>query len=149
MSTLSFERGTAFTLNQMLLSEAIEELIAMVKDRGGLDDAEVSRALAGARAEVAALRAMTYAGVSRNARRPEPGPEGSMLKLYFADLGQRIYRLAEDILGAEGMRLPRNYHRGEKDWVGDYLMSYSFSIGGGTSEIMKNIIGERVLGLPR
>ncbi|MCU1344183.1 MAG: putative acyl-CoA dehydrogenase [Acidimicrobiia bacterium] len=149
MSTLSFERGTAFTLNQMLLSEAIEELIKLVKDNGGVDDVEVSRALAGARAEVAALRAMTYMGVSRNAVRPEPGPEGSMLKLYFADLGQRIYRLAEDILGSEGMRLRTNHGAGEKDWVGDYLMSYSFSIGGGTSEIMKNIIGERVLGLPR
>jgi len=146
MSTLSFERGTAFTASQTKLAETVEQLIELAHQRGIADD-EVARNLATARAEVAALGAMTYAGVSRNLRQPEPGPEGSILKLFYAELSQRVYRLAMDVLGPEQLRLgAAGTH---PDWHHDYLLSYSFSIGGGTSEIMRNIIGERVLGLPR
>ena len=154
MSTLSFERGTAFTASQTKLAETVEQLIDLARKRPGPDgrrpaiaDDEIARDLATARAEVAALRAMTYAGVSRNARRPEPGPEGSILKLFYAELAQRVYQLAISILGADGLRV--GAAGDEPDWHHDYLSSYSYSIGGGTSEIMRNIIGERVLGLPR
>jgi len=154
MSTLSFERGTAFTASQVKLSETVEHLIEVSRVRAlpgqrrpAIHDDEIARELATARAEVAALRAMTYAGVSRNARQNEPGPEGSMLKLFYAELVQRVSRLAIDILGAEGLHLPETL-RGD-DWQHEYLQAFSLSIGGGTSEIMRNIIGERVLALPR
>jgi alkylation response protein AidB-like acyl-CoA dehydrogenase len=147
MSTLSFERGTAFTASQTKLAETVEQLIELARARGLADEDDLGRELATARAEVAALRAMTYAGVSRNLRRPEPGPEGSILKLFYAELSQRVYRLAMDVLGADQLRL--GAAGTNPDWHHDYLQSYSFSIGGGTSEIMRNIIGERVLALPR
>ena len=102
--------------------------------------------VAALRAEVAALRAMTYAGVSRNMRTNEPGPEGSMLKLFYADMAQRVYRTAMELLGHDALRIGSEL---KPQWHYDYLMSYSMSIGGGTSEIMRNIIGERMLGLPR
>jgi alkylation response protein AidB-like acyl-CoA dehydrogenase len=151
MSTLSFERGTAFTLNQVQLSSTVERLIELAGERIGahgrplLGDAEIARSLAKARADVAALRALTYLGVSRNLHSEMPGPEGSMLKLQYADLSKRIHRLAVEIIG------PHSLGRSDDDglWSDRYLLSYGESIGGGTSEIQRNIIAERVLGLPR
>jgi alkylation response protein AidB-like acyl-CoA dehydrogenase len=70
-----------------------------------------------------------------------------MLKLFLAELAQHVYRLAIEILGADGLRA--GSAGSDPDWHHDYLQSCSISIGGGTSEIMRNIIGERVLGLPR
>ena len=154
MATLSFERGTAFMAGQVRLATTVEELIALARERPGpggrgsmLDDTETARRLATARAEVAALRAVTYLGVSRAARTGTPGPEGSIVKLYFAELEQKVARLAMDLLGRDALRaVPREDPHG---WTGRYLTAFSSSIGGGTSEIQRNIIGDRVLGLPR
>jgi alkylation response protein AidB-like acyl-CoA dehydrogenase len=153
MSTLSFERGTAYTASQVRLSDTVEKLISLARERTGPDgrrpaiaDDELAGRLATARAEVAALRAMTYAGICRNLRADTPGPEGSMLKLYWADIAQRVARLAMDILGPDGVRANGD---GPAGWSANYLRSFAASIGGGTSEIQRNIIGDRVLGLPR
>ena len=146
MSTLSFERGTAFTIDQVQLSSTVERLIDLARDRSLLGDDEIAHSLARARADVAALRALTYLGISRNLRSPEPGPEGSMLKLQWADLNKRIMRLAVEILGATSLAYNEE---GEDIWSELFLLSYGISIGGGTSEIQRNIIAERVLGLPR
>ena len=103
--------------------------------------------LATARAEVAAPRAMTYAVISRSARSGTPGPEGSIVKLYFSEVEKRVTRLSMDVLGADSLRFVSKWLPG--GWTGDYLRSYAATIGGGTSEIQRNIIGERVLGLPK
>jgi alkylation response protein AidB-like acyl-CoA dehydrogenase len=154
MSTLSFERGTAFTLSQVRLARIVEDLIGVARERVGPDgrrpainDEEFARRLATARAEVAALRAMTYAVISRSARQGTPGPEGSIVKLYYAEIAQRVYRLAFDLLGGDALRFITRWAPG--GWSGNYLYSFAISIGGGTSEIQRNIIGERVLALPR
>jgi alkylation response protein AidB-like acyl-CoA dehydrogenase len=154
MSTLGFERGTAFTGRQVALHKSVELLIEAATDTVGPDgrrpaiaDDELAGRLADLRAEVAAMRAMTYALVSRNARTGTPGAEGSMIKLYYADITQRLYRLAMDVLGRDGLRFVHKHEPG--GWTGSYLYSLAASIGGGTSEIQRNIIGERVLGLPR
>jgi alkylation response protein AidB-like acyl-CoA dehydrogenase len=153
MSTLSFERGTAMTGSQTTLMRTIEHLIELASTRRGrngrplITDDETARDLATARAEVAALRAMTYAGVSRNGRTAEPGPEGSIVKLFYAELSQRIHRMALDMLGPDALRL--GLFGSGPDWHEQYLRSYAETIAGGTSEINRNIIAERVLGLPR
>jgi alkylation response protein AidB-like acyl-CoA dehydrogenase len=153
MSTLSFERGTAFTASQVALADCVEWLIEEARrrpapcgSRPAIHDEEVARRLSRLRADIAALRAMTYASISRNARTPIPGPEGSMLKLHYSDLHQELGRLSMDVLGLDGLKLAPQDHF---DWVHDFLLGFSSSIGGGTSEIQRNIIGERVLGLPR
>jgi len=146
MSTLSFERGTAFTIDQVQLSSTVERLIELARDRALLGDDEIAYALARARADVAALRSLTYLGISRNLRSSEPGPEGSMLKLQWADLYKRIMRLAVEILGPGSLAVDPE---GGDIWSELFLLSYGISIGGGTSEIQRNIIAERVLGLPR
>jgi alkylation response protein AidB-like acyl-CoA dehydrogenase len=154
MATLSFERGTAFMAGQVRLASTVENLIAMAADRPGrggrgslLDDVEVARRLARLRAENAALRAVTYLGVSRAAHAGSPGPEGSITKLYFAELEQKVARCAMDLLGQDGLRMVSRAD--PHGWSGRFLTSFSSSIGGGTSEIQRNIIGDRVLGLPR
>jgi alkylation response protein AidB-like acyl-CoA dehydrogenase len=83
-----------------------------------------------------------------------PGPEGSVAKLAMAELNKQIYSLAMDLLGAEGMRYgsyelvrPRHALFGD-DMHKNFLRARANSIEGGTSEVLRNIIGERVLGLP-
>jgi len=84
-----------------------------------------------------------------------PGPEGSTAKLVYAELNKRIYELAVDLLGPEGMLYdtyesiqPQTPEEVPKDVRRRFLRSRANSIEGGTSEIMRNILGERVLGLP-
>ena len=84
-----------------------------------------------------------------------PGPEGSIAKLAMAELNKRIFALCENLLGPQGMLFPKSYemdraHTGlgydtVQEW---FLRSRANSIEGGTSEVMRNILGERVLGLP-
>lgn len=152
MSTLSFERGTAMIPHQVELQRTVEELIALAGEvlgpdgrRTAIQDDGVAARLAMLRAEVAAMRAMTYAGISRGLRQDVPGPEGSMIALYFAELFQRVHDAALDVLGPlaverQGQAAP---------WVYRYLDGFKHTIAGGTSEIRRNVIGERVLGLPR
>lgn len=154
MSTLGFERGTAFMADQVGLHKDVERLVDLARETTGpdgrrpaIEDDEIARRIADARAEVAALRAMTYATVSRNARRAVPGPDGSLIKLYYAEVKQRIHRLIMDVLGPAGLRFTHRYQ--PDGWTGAYLYSLSASIGGGTSEIQRTIVGERMLGLPR
>jgi alkylation response protein AidB-like acyl-CoA dehydrogenase len=154
MSTLSFERGTAFTANQVRLAKVVEDLIDFARDHVGPDgrrpaiaDDEIARRLARARASVASLRAMTYVGICHTMKSDTPGPRGSMLKLYYADLCKEIAALGMDIVGADGLRDSSRW--ASQGWSGNYFYSFSQSIGGGTSEIQRNIIGERILGLPR
>ncbi|MGD9701284.1 MAG: acyl-CoA dehydrogenase family protein [Acidimicrobiia bacterium] len=153
MSTLSFERGTAFTISQVQLSSNVERLIELARSRTSVNgrpvivDESIAHRLGRARADVAALRALTYLNISRNARSSQPGPEGSMLKVEDARLNQEVYRLAMEILGPRSLEVVDD--EAETYWVQRHLWAYAASIGGGTSEIQKNIIAERVLGLPR
>jgi alkylation response protein AidB-like acyl-CoA dehydrogenase len=84
-----------------------------------------------------------------------PGPEGSVAKLTFAELNQKISELCVDLMGAEGQLYP-DYDNPRREsvgfWTGDpryfFLRARANSIEGGTSEVLRNILGERVLGLP-
>jgi alkylation response protein AidB-like acyl-CoA dehydrogenase len=153
MSTLSFERGTAFTIHQVQLMNSVERLIDVAKRRTSINgrpviaDEALAQRLARARADVAALRALTYLGISKNVNSSQPGPEGSMMKLHYADLAKRVFRLALDVLGPRSLGVAEDDE--DAQWIERHLTNYSSSIGGGTSEIQRNIIAERVLGLPR
>ena len=154
MSTLSFERGTAFMADQIELAATVEELLSLARDtflpngKLAIDDESIASRLAKARAEVAALGAMTVAGISRNQKTGTPGPEGSMIRLFHGELHQRVYQLALDIISpTEALTLtPVD---GDGVWTGPYLQSFAYTIGGGTTDIQRNIVGERVLQLPR
>jgi alkylation response protein AidB-like acyl-CoA dehydrogenase len=145
MATLGFERGTAALADQIELARVVDELIALATRRRLLGDNEIAAALAQQRAEVMALRAMSYATISRAQRGGVPGAEGTMVSLFMTETWQRIYRLALRVLGEEAIERPETPHSLQER----YLSSFMQTIGGGTSEIRRNIIGERVLGLPR
>lgn len=151
LSTLSFERGTALTGYQIELARDVERMVELAGALKGMDgrpwakDEEMASRLAGLRAEVAALRAMTYAVISRGMKGETPGPESSIIALYFGELGKKAHRLSMDLLGPKALMRPGTEH----DWPGEYLAAFRHTIAGGTAEIRRNIIGERVLGLPR
>ena len=135
MTTLGFERKTAAMGLQLELSIRIEDLIALADALPGSATAE---RLADLRAEAAAVRAMTYRTLFKDQANPS---DGSLMRLYFAELAQRLFGLAMDILGPAALV--------DSDWTYDYLESFSETIAGGTAEIQRNIIAERILGLPR
>lgn len=152
MSTLSFERGTAFMADQIELAHQVERIIEAAQHLPGpngegpaIADDEIRRRLAMARAEVAALRAMTYMNVSRIARQKTPGPEGSQIRFFYSQVLRRVYDTAMDVLGDASVVDDGDQH----DKIFGYLNSFRSSISAGTKDIQRNIIGERILGLPR
>lgn len=144
MATLGFERGTAALADQIELSRVVDELIELAADRR-LKDEELALQLAHLRAEVMALRAMGYATISRAQCESLPGSEAVMVSLFMTEIHQRIYRVALRVLGDEVIERPLSGDALQSR----YLASFMQTIGGGTSEVRRNIIGERVLGLPR
>lgn len=151
-ATLAFERGTAMIPHQMALSRELDELTALAKAIPGPSGSgtawerdDIRTRIATARAEVYALKAMTYGAISRGQRDNVPGAEGAIVALYHGELAQRVQRLALDIIDDD--LLDRDSARGE--WIGRYLDAFKYTIGGGTSQVRRNIIAERVLGLPR
>jgi alkylation response protein AidB-like acyl-CoA dehydrogenase len=99
---------------------------------------------------------MTNARAAQTRKAGTPGPEGSVAKLAFAEENKRTYELCMDLLGADAMLFPAGYPMLRPDLVGMnspdvrkmFLRVRANSIEGGTSEVMRNILGERVLGLP-
>jgi alkylation response protein AidB-like acyl-CoA dehydrogenase len=151
MTTLGFERGTGTIAHQIELANAVERLIVRAREtiapetgRPLIADEAVAARLAQLRSEVAALRSLTVASVSRGMREAVPGAEGNIVALYFGELSRRVHGAALDLLGSDAL-VRREGH----DLPLHYLESFKWAIGGGTSEIRRNAIGERVLGLPR
>lgn len=135
MTTLGFERKTAAMALQLDLSVRVERLIA---EAGAAPGSALAETLADLRAEAAGLRAMTWRSVLREGGTPF---DGSLVRLTFAELAQRVHRLAAELLGPESLL--------QGPVMTDYFESYSETIAGGTAEIQRNIIAERILGLPR
>ena len=145
MSTLSFERGTGFIADQVKLGLEVDALVDNARGSGALRDERICDQLAQMRAEVAALRAMTYRNISEVVRNGQPGAEASVIRLFTAELGQRIDRLRVTLMGPEIL----DFRYGEDNAVADYLRGFAGTIAGGSSQIQRDIIGERVLGLPK
>jgi alkylation response protein AidB-like acyl-CoA dehydrogenase len=155
MTTLMHERATLGVGLQVQLRIALDELRALSRATlvDGLPrsaDPLVRQRIAQLVIEVEAMRLNGLRGLTRMLQGEQPGPEGSVNKLMWSELNQRIAETALDLLGpygtlAEGEeRAPRGGR-----WSYGYLRSRANSIEGGTSEVLRNILAERVLGLPR
>ena len=147
MSTLGFERGTAQVRDQIRYGYLVEKMIGEARRRQGSDcplaDDVLGARLAQLRADMAAARAMTYMVTSR-AQAGIQDSQSSLMRAMVGETQQRARRLAMEVLGPAALENPEDH-----DWVYFYLRSFSITIAAGTAQIQRNIIGERVLGLPR
>jgi alkylation response protein AidB-like acyl-CoA dehydrogenase len=150
-TTLAHERGTIFAFKEQVVHEVfLDELWALASERDVLDDAETADALVQSFVDLRVLRLHNVRTLSRLARGVEPGPETSVVKLAWTDMTQRLSATAVDVIGdaAPLWRGARNVP-GDGRWQRQWLWSAAASIAGGTSEVQKNIVAERMLGLPR
>ncbi len=148
-STLSHERGT--NPRQLVIHmQLLEELVRLADGNGGLDDRRLRGALAQAYVEVKLFQLHNLRGVSRLSRGLDPGPEGSALKLYWSEMSKRLQDTAMSVVGdAAPLWKGADGNPGDGQWQRAWLYYQASSIWAGTNEIQRNVIGERVLGLPR
>lgn len=144
-TTLAHERsGAALTL-QVMARQVLDALIDVVRSRGLTEDTLILDQIGRFEAEVRSLRVSAVRIMSALAAGLEPGPESSTVKLIWARTIQDMTRLALR-LGLAGLDDPGG---ASAFWVSRYLRARAHSIEGGTDEVQKSIIAERVLGLPR
>ncbi|MEV7247651.1 acyl-CoA dehydrogenase [Streptomyces cyaneofuscatus] len=144
MVTLSFERGTAFVGEVVACRRTLEALAVEARRNGRWDDPVLRRRLGRLNAEFRALWRLTQANVSESERSGGvPGIGGSVFKLRYSGVRQDLYEAAAEVLGGvDAFDLDR-------EWALDRLSSLSYTIAAGTSQIQRNIVAERILGLPK
>ncbi len=142
LTTLMNERaGLAFFL-QVRLREMLDDLFEEAGRRGLLDDPVVADKFGELHLKAEILRLTAYRGLTAIEKYGVPGPEGSLTKWMWSETNQQLTQFAADLLGPEAI--------GSGDrWAYELLRARGNSIEGGTTEILKNIVAERVLGLPK
>jgi alkylation response protein AidB-like acyl-CoA dehydrogenase len=150
-TTLAHERGTNFPFKEQVVHEVyLDELARLADERGCLSDPLVADAIADAFVQLRLLRLQNWRTLSALGRGEEPGPESSVVKLTWSEMTQQLSALALTVLGDEAPLWPTpSGESAAGTWQRQWLWSKSASIAGGTSEIQRTIIGERILGLPR
>jgi len=142
LTTLMNERaGLAFFL-QVRLRQLLDRLIDEAAGRGLLDDPVVADRLGELHLKAEVLRLTAYRGLTAIEKYGQPGPEGSLTKWMWSDTNQQLTQFAADLLG------PCALLAGGR-WSYELLRARGNSIEGGTTEVLKNIVAERVLGLPK
>jgi alkylation response protein AidB-like acyl-CoA dehydrogenase len=150
-TTLAHERGTAFPFKEQVVHEVyLDELWHLASAQGLLDDVEIADSLAQSFVELRVLRLHNWRTLSRLAKGSEPGAESSVTKLAWTDMTQALSQRALDVVGrAAPLWWGAHDNPGEGFWQRQWLWSKAASIAGGTSEVQRTIIGDRLLGLPR
>ena len=142
ITTLMNERAGLGGGAAVAVSRDLGALVELIKERGLAHDPQIRAKVADLLIGAEALRLGGMRATTTQMKTGIPGPEGSIGKWEWAKLNQSLTELATDVLGVEGLE------RGAP-WTYRMLRSRANSIEGGTTEVMKNIIAERVLGLPR
>lgn len=146
--SLAHERAGLWVEGVARLEQTITGLVDLAHRRGIANDPTVRRAIANGYQQAASLRALGYKGFTSFAQGAS-APEHSYMKLATSELGKSLYELGMEIQGAYGPVIDEE--RGEEAgrWALSFFVSFANTIAGGTSEIQRNIIAQRVLGLPR
>jgi alkylation response protein AidB-like acyl-CoA dehydrogenase len=145
MTTLAYERGTVANLHLGLRSK-VAELLALAKEtslglgRSAADDPVLRRKLARVYLEAEYLKLIADRAISGALHGRAMGPESSIAKLVWSETEQHLCEVAGDVLGPDA-------NRGR--WGRDAVYSRALTIAGGTTQVNKNILAQRILGLPR
>jgi alkylation response protein AidB-like acyl-CoA dehydrogenase len=142
ITTLMNERAGLGAASAISVRRDLDELIEIINARGLGEDPVIRQRIAELKMGVEALRLGSLRALTQQMKVGIPGPEGSIAKWEWAMLNQKLTELAADILGPEALRP-------DSEWSYRLLRSRANSIEGGTTDVMKNIVAERVLGLPR
>lgn len=155
IATLMFERGTLGASLQITFKRQIERLIELSRridhnGRAASEDSSIRQKLAQIYTEIEIFRLNQMRTLTRMARTGVPGPEGSIQKIFWSEMNQRMQQVAMEILGPFGqLTRESDYAVDHGQWAHAYLRSRGNTIEAGTSEIQRNIIGHFVLGLPK
>jgi alkylation response protein AidB-like acyl-CoA dehydrogenase len=155
IATLMLERGTLGASLQITFKRQIERLIELsksIKRNGGTasEDPINRQKLAQIYTEIEIFRLNQMRTLTRMAKSGVPGPEGSIQKIFWSEMNQRMQQVAMEILGPYGqLTHESDYAIDHGHWAHAYLRSRGNTIEAGTSEIQRNIIGHFVLGLPK
>ncbi|MBX7160710.1 MAG: acyl-CoA dehydrogenase family protein [Acidimicrobiia bacterium] len=145
-TTLAHERGTSprqLVVHTML----VDEMLRRARAGGGVADPVLRGRLAQAYAELTIFRLHNYRTLTDVARRGAPGPAASVVKLFWSEMSQRMHETALALLGPTAVTEPGDAEAARI--VRNSLYYRAATIFAGTSEIQRNVIGERSLGLPR
>jgi len=155
LTTLAYERDVLTMIRHISLRTALERLVALArrtKKNGGTaaDDPVLRQKIAGLTIAERCLQLNGYRSLTRILKGQAPGPEGSTSKLFWSQVDQDLAEIATEVIG------PFSQIKGGSEWAPDEgqwefycLLARGSGIRAGTSEILRNILGERVLGLPK
>jgi alkylation response protein AidB-like acyl-CoA dehydrogenase len=155
VSTLMYERGSYGARLHPLFRRNITRLIELSRTfqkngRAACQDPLTRQKLAQCYAEVEIMRLNQLRAFSRITATGAPGPEGSIQKIFWSELNQRLQQVAQEIFGPYGQLLAEDRHSVDKGiWSYGYLRTRGNTIEAGTSEVQRSIIGHFVLGLPK
>ena len=145
MTTLAYERGTVAKLHLGLRAK-VGRLLALARETPGrgrtvaADDPVLRQKLARVYLEAELLKLISDRAISAELHGRAMGPEGSIAKLVWSETEQHLTEVASDVLGPDALSGP---------WARDRVYSRALTIAGGTTQVNKNILAQRILGLPR
>ncbi|MGF1597650.1 MAG: acyl-CoA dehydrogenase family protein [Acidimicrobiales bacterium] len=158
---LGFERGVGATTTALSFGSEFEQFVDLARRLGKLDDPLVRQDIARFHTNVQLMRYRGMQALTRYLSGQQPGPESSIGKLFWSHHHQDITEAAMNLLGADGMvgfgegtrtgigAPPIGIENTPSNWMASFLVARPGTIYAGTSEVQRNIIGERVLGLPK
>jgi alkylation response protein AidB-like acyl-CoA dehydrogenase len=150
ITTLAYERDLLTFIRHISLRTAVHRLIRLVKARGRSSDRLVRQKIANLWIGEQALQMNAYRSLTKILRGGAPGPEGSTSKLSWSQLDQELAQAATEVLGPYAQVLRGDpLAPDEGQWAFYSALAQASGIRAGTSEILRNIVGERVLGLPK
>jgi len=148
-TTLGYERAVN-PRQQVTHSQLLNDIWSLADESGMLEDPETARDLAQAFIEIRIFQLHDLRTLTRLAKGAEPGPQGSVSKLWWSEMSQRFHRTVMEVIGdAAPLWHGAGSNPGDGRWQRSWLYYHAATIMGGTSEVQRNILAERVLRLPR
>jgi alkylation response protein AidB-like acyl-CoA dehydrogenase len=142
MTTLGNERGGNATTQHVQYTRQFWQAVELARKLGRTDDPLVRQQLAWAFTHCEIMRFQGLRALSEVVAKKEPGPASSINKMFWSEYAQRFAEIIVNMQGLAGVVEPDK-------WTTNFLSTRSVTIWGGTAQVQRNIVGERVLGLPK